>query len=152
MTRPGGGARAGSARRAVAFGAALVGINNRNLKTLEVDLAVTERLAGLVPADRLVVAASGIESRADVARLSPHADAFLVGSSLMRAPDPALAARALAFGRVKICGLTDPRDARAAASLGAAFAGMVMVPQTPRAVTRGQAEPIAFAAREVGLK
>ena len=55
-------------RRAVALGTSLVGINNRNLKTLQVDLATTERLAGLVPADRLVVAESGIESRADVER------------------------------------------------------------------------------------
>ncbi|MFN3388689.1 MAG: indole-3-glycerol phosphate synthase TrpC, partial [Allosphingosinicella sp.] len=85
-------------RRAVALGAAIVGINNRNLRTLEVDLAVTERLAPLVPADRLVVAESGIADRAEVARLAPHADAFLVGSSLMRAEDPAVAARALAFG------------------------------------------------------
>ena len=80
-------------RRAVALGAPLIGINNRDLKTLEVDLATTERLAGLVPADRLVVAESGIAGRADVARLAPYADAFLVGSSLMRAADPALAPR-----------------------------------------------------------
>jgi indole-3-glycerol phosphate synthase/phosphoribosylanthranilate isomerase len=140
-------------RRAVALGAALVGINNRNLKTLEVDLAVTERLAGMVPADRLVVAESGIESRADVARLAPHADAFLVGSSLMRAPDPALAARALAFGRVKICGLTDPADAASAAAQGASFLGMVMVPNTPRAVTASQADAIrdAVSAPLVGV-
>ncbi|HEV2080661.1 MAG TPA: indole-3-glycerol-phosphate synthase TrpC, partial [Allosphingosinicella sp.] len=89
-------------RRAVALGAGIIGINNRNLKTLEVDLTVTERLAHLVPRDRLVVAESGIESRADVERLSGHADAFLVGSSLMRSGNPALAARALAYGRVKV--------------------------------------------------
>src|SRR5690606_32757265 len=93
-------------RRAVALGAPLIGINNRNLKTLEVDLAVTERLARLVPADRTLVSESGIAARSDVARLAGHADAFLVGSSLMRAADPADAARALAFGRVKLCGLS----------------------------------------------
>ena len=138
-------------RQAVALGAPLIGINNRNLGTLDVDLGVTERLARLVPDDRLLVSESGINERADVARLAPQADAFLVGSSLMRAPDPALAARRLAFGRVKICGLTDAGDARAAAELGASYAGMVMVPQTPRAVTRGEAMPIAQAAREAGI-
>lgn len=133
-------------RRAVALGASLIGINNRNLKTLQVDLRTTERLAGLVPPDRLVVAESGIESRADVARLSPYADAFLVGSSLMRAPDPALAARALAFGRVKVCGVTNPEDAGLAAAEGASFLGIIMVPGTPRAVSFSEAEAIAQAA------
>jgi indole-3-glycerol phosphate synthase/phosphoribosylanthranilate isomerase len=133
-------------RRAVALGAPVIGINNRDLKTLNVDLATTERLAGLVPADRLVVAESGIGDRADVARLAPHADAFLVGSSLMRAAAPARAARALAFGRVKICGLTGPEDAAMAAAAGASFLGLVMVPGTPRAVTMERAEAIAGAA------
>jgi indole-3-glycerol phosphate synthase/phosphoribosylanthranilate isomerase len=130
-------------RRAVALGAAIVGINNRDLKTLAVDLATTERLAGLVPKATLVVSESGIESPADVARLAPHADAFLVGSSLMRAADPAAAARLLAFGRVKICGLTSAEDAALAAAAGASFAGLIMVPGTPRAVTLAQAEAAA---------
>jgi indole-3-glycerol phosphate synthase/phosphoribosylanthranilate isomerase len=132
--------------RAVALGAEIVGINNRDLKSLTVDLAVTERLARLVPADRLVISESGIETRSDVERLAPHADAFLVGSSLMRAQNPALAARALAFGRVKVCGLTDPEDAALAAANGASFAGLIMVPNTPRALCRAQAEAVAAAA------
>jgi indole-3-glycerol phosphate synthase/phosphoribosylanthranilate isomerase len=133
-------------RRAVALGAPVIGINNRDLKTLDVDLAVTERLAGLVPADRLVVAESGIADRADVARLAPYADAFLVGSSLMRAAAPARAARALAFGRVKVCGVTSEGDASLAARAGANWVGMVMVPNTPRAVTLAQAGRIAASA------
>jgi indole-3-glycerol phosphate synthase/phosphoribosylanthranilate isomerase len=135
-------------RRAVALGAMLIGINNRDLKTLKVDLAVTERLAHLVPADRLLVAESGIASRSDVERLAPYADAFLVGSSLMRSERPAEAARALAFGRVKVCGITDEHDAELAASYGAAFLGLVMVPNTPRALTLAQAERVAAGAGE----
>jgi indole-3-glycerol phosphate synthase/phosphoribosylanthranilate isomerase len=138
-------------RRAVGLGAELIGINNRDLKTLTVDLAVTERLAGLVPADRLVVAESGISGRADVERLSAHADAFLVGSALMKSDDPALAARELAFGRVKICGLTDAHDVAMAAEHGASYAGLVMVPNTPRAVAREQAGTVAGAAAACGL-
>ena len=133
-------------RRAVALGARLIGINNRDLRTLEVDLAVTERLAPLVPGDRLIVAESGISGRADVERLASHADAFLVGSSLMKAPRPAEAARALAFGRVKVCGLTSAEDAQAAVSAGASHAGLIFVPNTPRAVTVDQARPIAATA------
>jgi indole-3-glycerol phosphate synthase/phosphoribosylanthranilate isomerase len=132
--------------RAVALGAEIIGINNRDLKTLTVELAVTERLARLVPADRLVVSESGIEDRADVERLAPHAEAFLVGSSLMRSENPALAARALAYGRVKVCGLTDPQDAALAAASGASLAGLIMVPNTPRALSRAQAEAVVAAA------
>lgn len=66
----------------------LVGINNRNLNTFETDLAVTERLAPLVPEDRLVVSESGISGRAEIVQLQKSsARAFLIGESLMRAPD-----------------------------------------------------------------
>jgi indole-3-glycerol phosphate synthase/phosphoribosylanthranilate isomerase len=123
-------------KRAVALGAPLIGINNRDLKALTVDLATTERLSRLVPADRVLVAESGIATRADVERLAPFADAFLVGTALMRAPRPAEAARVLAYGRVKVCGITNQADAGAAVAAGASFLGLVMVPGTPRAVTR----------------
>lgn len=130
-------------RRAAGLGAEIVGINNRDLRSMKTDLATTERLANLVPADSLLVSESGISSRADVERLSGHADAFLVGSALMSADDPGLAARALAFGRVKICGLTNAADVASAAESGASYAGLVMVPGTPRVVGRREAEAIA---------
>lgn len=136
---------AGEVERAVRLGADIVGINNRDLDTMKVDLATTERLSALVPPGTLVVAESGISGRADVERLAPFADAFLVGSSLMRAEHPGEAARALAYGRVKVCGITDGHDAAMAAGHGAAYAGLVMVPNTPRAVTRPAAEAIAGA-------
>ncbi|MEO7177430.1 MAG: bifunctional indole-3-glycerol-phosphate synthase TrpC/phosphoribosylanthranilate isomerase TrpF [Allosphingosinicella sp.] len=131
--------------RAVRLGADIIGINNRDLDTMTIDLGTTERLAALIPAGTLVVAESGISSRADVERLAPFADAFLVGSSLMRSEHVGEAARALAFGRVKVCGITDGHDAVMAAEHGAAYAGVVMVPGTPRAVTGSQAEAIAEA-------
>jgi indole-3-glycerol phosphate synthase/phosphoribosylanthranilate isomerase len=132
-------------RRAVALGARLIGINNRRLSDMHVDLATTERLAPLVPPGRLVVAESGISGRADVERLGAHADAFLVGSSLIRAPHPALAARAMVFGRVKVCGITNEADAVEASRSGASYIGLVMVPGTPRAVTAARAEQIVAA-------
>jgi indole-3-glycerol phosphate synthase len=83
-------------RRAVAGGARLIGVNNRDLRTFQVDLATTERLAALKPAGALLVAESGIHSRADVERLAAcGADAMLVGESLITAPDRRAAARAL---------------------------------------------------------
>lgn len=70
---------------ALAAGARIVGVNNRNLKTFEVDITLSERLRGLVPRDILFVAESGIKTREDIARLrSVGADAVLIGETLMR--------------------------------------------------------------------
>jgi indole-3-glycerol phosphate synthase/phosphoribosylanthranilate isomerase len=86
-----------------------------------------------------------------VERLSPHADAFLVGSALMKSDDPARAARELAFGRVKVCGLTNAYDLEMAAGFGASYAGLVLVPNTPRAVNGEEAARIAGAAGAIPL-
>lgn len=72
-------------RRAVALGPEAILINNRDLTTFEIDLATTEKLANLVPRDAVLISASGIESRSDIERLSAFCNAFLIGSSLMRA-------------------------------------------------------------------
>jgi indole-3-glycerol phosphate synthase len=82
--------------RALRLGSTLIGINNRNLKTLQVDLATTERLAPLVPEDRLLIAESGLHRHADLERMAAAgARCFLVGESLLRQPDVAGATRAL---------------------------------------------------------
>ncbi len=82
--------------RAVGLGAALIGVNNRNLRTFVTDLAVTERLAARIPPGRLLVTESGIATPADTARLAAAgASAMLVGESLMRQPDVEAATRAL---------------------------------------------------------
>ncbi len=74
----------------------LVGINNRNLKTLQVDLQTTVDLAPRVPKDRTLVAESGIDSRVDLARMAAAgASCFLIGESFMRQPDVAQAVRKL---------------------------------------------------------
>jgi indole-3-glycerol phosphate synthase len=75
--------------RALELGADLIGVNNRNLKTFEVDLATTERLAEEVPEDILLVSESGIKTPADALRvLAAGANAVLIGEALMRAHDP----------------------------------------------------------------
>jgi len=81
---------------ALAAGARVVGINNRDLRTFDTDLGVTERLAPRIPQGVVVVAESGIFTRADMARLAESgAHAFLVGESLMREADVAGALRRL---------------------------------------------------------
>ena len=82
--------------RAIALGATLIGINNRDLKTFVVDLAVTERLAAMAPSGALLVTESGVFTPADVARMAATgARAMLVGESLMRQDDVTTATRAL---------------------------------------------------------
>ena len=82
--------------RAVALGAELVGVNARNLKTLEVDQDVFGRLAPLIPDDRVLVAESGIFGPADVKRyVAEGARAVLVGEALVKDGDPAGAVRAM---------------------------------------------------------
>ncbi len=86
--------------RALRLRSPLVGINNRNLKTFEVDLATTERLVRLAPPDRLLVCESGIGSPSDIARMqAAGVHCFLVGESLMRQADVTSATAAL-LGKV----------------------------------------------------
>jgi len=82
--------------RALALGADMIGINNRDLKTFETDIGVTLRLAPSIPSGVLVVAESGLSSPEDLRRLADAGvTTFLVGESLMRAPDLVAATRAL---------------------------------------------------------
>jgi len=82
--------------RALALGAGLIGINNRDLKTFVTDIAVTERLAPRVPADKLVVAESGLASRSELNRLKASGvTTFLIGETLMRQDDVTAATRDL---------------------------------------------------------
>jgi indole-3-glycerol phosphate synthase len=82
--------------RAASCGARLIGVNNRNLRTFEVSLETSTKLASLAPEDALLVSESGLNNAADLRRLQEHGfNGFLIGESLMRAPDPEIALRDL---------------------------------------------------------
>jgi indole-3-glycerol phosphate synthase len=131
--------------RALLLGVRLIGINNRNLKTLAVDLGTTERLARDVPADRIVVAESGIRSPDDLDRLAASgAQCFLVGETLMREPDVAAATRRLlglpefshldAQGRARMVDVSEKDETDRIAVAGAR---VVMRPQTLERIRAG---------------
>jgi phosphoribosylanthranilate isomerase len=140
--------------RALALGPAIVGVNNRDLRTFEVDLETTARLRPLVPRGTVLVAESGVRDRADVERVSAiGADAALVGEALVRAEDPGAQVRHLLGrepaadrSRVKICGLTNLEDAVCAAEAGADLLGFVFYPKSPRFV---QPERVAGISRAI---
>jgi indole-3-glycerol phosphate synthase / phosphoribosylanthranilate isomerase len=121
--------------RAVALEAPVIGVNARDLSTFRIDRRAQLELVARTPRDRVVVAESGVETRAQGAAAElAGADAILVGSALMRASDPAAKLRELlSRPLVKVCGLTREEDVRVAVEAGADLAGFVLAPESPRA-------------------
>jgi len=120
--------------RAVRLGADPIGINARDLTTFHIDRSAQLELVARAPRDRVIVAESGITSRAQGAAAElAGADAILVGSALMRARDPAAKLRELiSRPLVKVCGLTRSDDVDVAAEAGADLAGFILAEESPR--------------------
>jgi len=125
-------------RRAIDLGADPIGINARDLTTFHIDRSAQLDLVAQAPRGRVVIAESGIESRAQAAAAElAGADAVLVGSTLMRAPDPGAKLRELIDRPlVKICGLTREEDVAVAAEAGADLAGFILARESPRRAER----------------
>jgi indole-3-glycerol phosphate synthase/phosphoribosylanthranilate isomerase len=120
--------------RVVALDAPVVGVNARDLSTFRVDRAAQLELVARAPRDRIVIAESGIETRAQAAAAElAGASAVLVGSALMRAPDPGAKLRELVHRPlVKVCGLTRQEDVDAAVEAGADLVGFILAAESPR--------------------
>ena len=123
--------------RGIGLGAPVLGVNARDLATFSIDRRRQLELVARIPPDRIVIAESGIQTRAQGAAAElAGADAVLVGSTLMRAADPAAKlVELLSRPLVKVCGLTREEDVAAAAEAGADLAGFILAPESPRAAT-----------------
>ncbi|WP_312773543.1 bifunctional indole-3-glycerol-phosphate synthase TrpC/phosphoribosylanthranilate isomerase TrpF [Atlantibacter hermannii] len=139
--------------RAIALEAKVVGINNRDLRDLSIDLDRTRQLAPRLGAGVTVISESGINNYAQVRELSHFASGFLIGSALMGQDDLNAAVLSVLLGENKVCGLTRPEDASAAYEAGAIFGGLIFAASSPRVVTPEQAQAVMAGAplRYVGV-
>ena len=139
--------------RAIALEAKVVGINNRDLRDLSIDLNRTRQLAPRLGAGVTVISESGINSYAQVRELSHFANGFLIGSAMMEQDDLSAAVRRVLLGENKVCGLTRPEDSAAAHAAGAIYGGLIFVGSSPRAVDLPRAREVMAAAplRYVGV-
>lgn len=132
--------------RAIALNAKVIGINNRDLRDLSIDLNRTKELAVKIPKDRIVISESGIYNHQQVKELSQYANGFLVGSSIMSKANIDRACRQLILGENKVCGLTHARDAADAHKAGAIYGGLIFVEQSARFVALEQARLVMLGA------
>jgi len=139
--------------RAIALEAKVVGINNRDLRDMSIDLDRTRQLAPRLSHGVTVISESGIHNYAQVRELSHFANGFLIGSALMEEQDLAGAVRRVLLGDNKVCGLTRAQDARAAHEAGAIYGGLIFAEGSPRQIDVPQAQQVMAGAplRYVGV-
>ncbi|RPE03186.1 bifunctional indole-3-glycerol-phosphate synthase TrpC/phosphoribosylanthranilate isomerase TrpF [Candidatus Pantoea deserta] len=139
--------------RAIALEAKVVGINNRDLRDMSIDLNRTRQLAPRLSHGVTVISESGIHNYAQVRELSHFANGFLIGSALMEEQDLAAAVRRVLLGDNKVCGLTRAEDARAAFEAGALYGGLIFADGSPRRIDAAQARKVMAGAplRYVGV-
>ena len=143
--------------RALALGAKIIGVNNRNLHDLTVDLnrvvELTEKYADQIPADVRIISESGIYNHKQIRQLQKVAHGFLIGSSLMGNQDLNNAVRSVIFGENKVCGLTRTQDVKIVYENGALYGGLIFVEHSKRCVSLRQAQELVTVAplRFVGV-
>lgn len=128
--------------RAIKLKAKVIGINNRNLRDLSIDLNTTRLLAPKIPKGTIIISESGIYKNQEIRDLRNYANGFLIGSSIMGERNLELAVRKLVYGFNKVCGLTSVENAQKAYDAGAVYGGLIFVEKSPRYVDFAMAKQI----------
>ncbi|QOI11028.1 bifunctional indole-3-glycerol-phosphate synthase TrpC/phosphoribosylanthranilate isomerase TrpF [Blochmannia endosymbiont of Colobopsis nipponica] len=118
--------------RAIILKAKVIGINNRNLHDMSIDLNRTINISQKNKNGVILISESGIKNHLQIRKLSPYVNGFLIGSVLMSATNLDIATRRLLLGENKVCGLTRIIDANAAYKAGALYGGLIFVDKSPR--------------------
>lgn len=143
--------------RALALGAKVIGVNNRDLHTLTIDMnrivQLVEKYQAQIPSDVCLVSESGIYDHQQVKTIKPFAKAFLIGSSLMGGTDLNNAVRNVIYGENKVCGLTRIEDIQAVYQLGYLYGGLIFAEGSARQLSLRQAQELVVHAplRYVGV-
>ncbi|MBK2095670.1 bifunctional indole-3-glycerol-phosphate synthase TrpC/phosphoribosylanthranilate isomerase TrpF [Francisella philomiragia] len=128
--------------RAIKLKAKVIGINNRNLRDLSIDLNTTRLLAPKIPKGIIIISESGIYKNQEIRDLRNYVNGFLIGSSIMSERNLELAVRKLVYGFNKVCGLTSVENAQKAYNAGAVYGGFIFVEKSPRCVDFAMAKQI----------
>ncbi|MEY8703286.1 bifunctional indole-3-glycerol-phosphate synthase TrpC/phosphoribosylanthranilate isomerase TrpF [Francisella philomiragia] len=129
-------------QRAIKLKAKVIGINNRNLRDLSIDLNTTRLLAPKIPKGTIIISESGIYKNQEIRDLRNYVNGFLIGSSIMSERNLELAVRKLVYGFNKVCGLTSVENAQKAYNAGAVYGGFIFVEKSPRCVDFAMAKQI----------
>ncbi|CAL4322382.1 Tryptophan biosynthesis protein TrpCF [Buchnera aphidicola (Protaphis terricola)] len=127
--------------RAIELNAKIIGINNRNLHNLSIDLNRTKILSALIN-DRIIISESGINQYSQIKELSKIVHGFLIGSHLMSKKNLEIGLKSLIFGHNKVCGLTQSIDIEASSKYGAIYGGLIFAENSPRRITKKIAKNI----------
>ncbi len=136
--------------RALALGAKIIGVNNRNLHDLSIDMNrivhLVQKYQDRIPKETRLISESGIYNHKQVQEIKSFAHGFLIGSSLMGNVDLNNAVRAVVYGENKVCGLTRPQDVKMVYQYGALYGGLIFAEKSPRALSLRQAQELVVQA------
>ena len=121
----------------------IVGINNRDLRTLKIDLSNAKKLYPLFPDNTVVISESGIKTHRDIVNMLPLKN-FLIGSALCSEIDIDIKANTLLYGFNKLCGLTDKEGIETAINNKFSLAGLIFVEKSPRCINLEQAAELGL--------